>query len=79
MHPNNDTYYYWDDSNANPNKHKWVEKRFTITWLNDDGTEIKSYTYDPVTGEPEEVEYSVTYGTQAEYLGSSPTRPADID
>ena len=79
MHPNNDTYYYWDDSNANPNKHKWVEKRFTITWLNYDGTEIKSYTYDPTTGEPEEVEYSVTYGTQAEYLGSNPTRPADID
>ena len=79
MHPNNDTYYYWDDSNANPNKHKWVEKRFTITWLNYDGTEIKSYTYDPNTGEPEEVEYSVTYGTQAEYLGSNPTRPADID
>lgn len=79
IHPNNDTYYYWDDSNANPKKHHWVEKRFTITWLNYDGTEIKSYTYDPTTGEPEEVEYSVTYGTQAEYLGSNPTRPADID
>jgi hypothetical protein len=74
MHPNNDTYYYWDETEG-----KWVEKRFTITWLNYDGTEIKSYTYDPTTGEPEEVEYSVTYGTQAEYLGSSPTRPADID
>lgn len=79
IHPNNDTYYYWDDSNANPKKHHWVEKRFTITWLNYEGTEIKSYTYDPTTGEPEEVEYSVTYGTQAEYLGSNPTRPADID
>lgn len=72
IHPNNDTYYYWNGS-------KWVEKRFTITWKNYDGTEIKSYTYDPVTGDPEEVEYSVTYGTQAEYLGSNPTRPADID
>lgn len=79
IHPNNDTYYYWDDSDLNPSKHKWVEKRFTITWLNYDGTEIKSYTYDPNTSEPVEVEYSVTYGTQAEYLGSNPTRPADID
>lgn len=79
IHPNNDTYYYWDNSNANPKKHHWVEKRFTITWKNWDGEEIKSYTYDPVTGDPEEVEYSVTYGTQAQYLGSNPTRPADID
>ena len=79
IHPNNDTYYYWDDSNANHKKHHWAEQRFTITWKNWDGEEIKSYTYDPVTGDPEEVEYSVTYGTQAEYLGSNPTRPADID
>lgn len=79
IHPNNDTYYYWDDSNANTKKHHWAEQRFTITWKNWDGEEIKSYTYDPVTGDPEEVEYSVTYGTQAEYLGSNPTRPADID
>ena len=74
IHPNNDTYYYWDEE-----KGKWMEQRFTITWKNYDGTEIKSYTYDPNTGEPEEVAYSVTYGTQAEYLGSNPTRPADID
>lgn len=74
IHPNNDTYYYWDETEG-----KWMEQRFTITWLNYDGTEIKSYTYDPVTGDPEEVAYSVTYGTQAEYLGSNPTRPADID
>ena len=74
LHPNNDTYYYWDETEG-----KWMEQRFTITWKNYDGTEIKSYTYDPVTGDPEEVEYSVTYGTQAEYLGSNPTRPADID
>lgn len=74
IHPNNDTYYYWDETEG-----KWMEQRFTITWKNYDGTEIKSYTYDPVTGDPEKVEYSVTYGTQAEYLGSNPTRPADID
>lgn len=74
IHPNNDTYYYWDEEEG-----KWMEQRFTITWLNWDGDTIKSYTYDPNTGEPEEVEYSVTYGTQAEYLGSNPTRPANID
>ncbi len=76
--PNNDTYYYWDDSDSNPAKHKWVEKRFTITWQNWDGTEIKSYIN---TGgeEDEEVEYSVTYGTMAEYLGTNPTREPTID
>lgn len=74
IHPNNDTYYYWDDGEG-----KWMEQRFTITWLNWDGTEIKSYTYDPNTGDPEEVEYSVTYGTQAEYLGNNPTREPNVD
>ena len=75
---NNDTYYYWDDSNADSKKHKWVEKRFTITWQNWDGTEIKSYIN---TGgeDDEEVEYSVTYGTMAEYLGTNPTREPTID
>ena len=74
----NDTYYYWDDSNADSKKHKWVEKRFTITWQNWDGTEIKSYIN---TGgeDDEEVEYSVTYGTMAEYLGTNPTREPTID
>ena len=74
IHPNNDTYYYWDEGES-----KWKEKRYTITWKNWDGSEINSYTYNPVTGEPTKVAYSVTYGTMAEYLGSNPTRPADID
>lgn len=73
IHPNNDTYYYWDDTEG-----RWMEQRFTITWKNYDGTEIKSYI-DGGDGNPEEVEYSVTYGTQAEYLGELPTRAADID
>ena len=74
IHPDNDTYYYWDETEG-----KWMEQRFTIKWLNWDGTEIKSYTYDPNTGDPEEVAYSVTYGTQAEYLGSNPTREPSPD
>ena len=76
IHPNNDTYYYWGYDTEN-DKYCWLEQRFTITWLNWDGEEIKSYVQDGP--DMVEVDYSVTYGTQAEYLGSSPTRPADID
>ncbi len=89
IHPNNDTYYYWkeaevvcdplDPENCWTVPAHWEEKKFTITWLNWDGSEIKSYIYDAVTGDPEEVEYSVTYGTMAEFLGSNPTRPENID
>lgn len=81
IHPNNDTYYYWDEDRMvdEENIPGWMEQRFTITWKNYDGTEIKSYTYDPVTGEPDEVAYSVTYGTMAEYHGSNPTREPSPD
>ena len=72
IHPDNDTYYYWDDDNK-----EWKEQRFTITWKNWDGTEIKSYIQDG--SELTEVSYSVTYGTQAEFLGSNPTREPNID
>jgi len=73
IHPDNDTYYYWDADNE-----QWEEKKFTITWKNWDGTEIKSYDYsDPEN--PVEIDYSVTYGTMAEFLGTNPTREANID
>lgn len=74
IHPNNDTYYYWDDSSSNPNRHKWVEKKYTITWKNYNGDIIQT-----VNGDGDLVdEYEVTYGTQAVYLGSNPTRePSD--
>lgn len=72
IHPDNDTYYYWDEVDE-----EWKEQRFTITWLNWDGTEIKSYIQDG--SELIEVSYSVTYGTQAEFLGSNPTREPNID
>ncbi len=74
IHPNNDTYYYWDEEEG-----KWKEQRFTITWKNWDGTEIKSYTIDVSSGDTIWEDYSVTYGTQAEYLGSNPTREPNID
>ena len=73
-HPENDTYYYWDEE-----EEQWKEKTFVITWQNYDGTPIKSYKYDVSEGEDVEVEYRVTYGTMAEYNGSNPTRPADVD
>lgn len=85
IHPDNDTYYYWQGETPDPYNPAvmipahWEEQRFTITWLNWNGDTIKSYTYDPNTGEPAEVEYSVTYGTQAEFLGSNPTREPNID
>ena len=77
IHPDNDTYYYWDETRIivgelNPG---WVEKRYTITWKNWDGTVIQ--TADRY-GDMQD-SYSVTYGTQAEFLGNNPTRPADID
>lgn len=72
IHPDNDTYYYWDEVDE-----EWKEQRFTITWKNWDGTEIKSYIQDG--SELIEVSYSVTYGTQAEFLGSNPTREPNID
>ena len=72
IHPNNDTYYYWDDEAG-----LWKEQRFTITWKNWDGTEIKSYITDG--DEKVEVAYSVTYGTMAEYHGSNPTREPSPD
>ena len=76
IHPNNDTYYYWGYDTEN-DKYCWLEQRFTITWLNWDGDTIKSYVQDG--SDMVEVDYSVTYGTQAEYLGSNPTREPDID
>ena len=66
----NDTYYYWDDVFE-----EWVEKQYTITWQNWNGEKIISYDYS--LGTP--IEYSVPYGTMAEYLGTNPTREADID
>lgn len=71
IHPNNDTYYYWDDD-----AYEWKEKRFTITWKNWDGTPIETVIDElGTTGS----EYSVTYGTMAEFLGSNPTRANNID
>jgi hypothetical protein len=54
-----------------------VEKHYTITWQNWNGEKIISYDYSFDT--PTKIEYSVPYGTMAEYLGTNPTREEDID
>lgn len=81
IHPNNDTYYYWQGETKDPMDTTetipahWEEKRFTITWKNWDGDTIKTIG-------PNEVlvpSYEVTYGTMAEFLGTNPTREPNID
>lgn len=76
IHPDNDTYYEWNNESG-----EWQEKRYTITWQNWDGTPVPTSGGEN-GGELEEgktVSYSVPYGTMAEFLGSNPTRDADID
>ena len=84
IHPENDTYYYWDEVEecADPTDPStctvvgsWKEKRYTITWKNWDGTVLETINEYGVSSPS----YSVTYGTQAEYLGTNPTREATID
>ncbi len=74
IHPDNDTYYEWNDESGESGE--WREKRYTITWQNWDGTIIKT---NGGTGGEETDSYSVPYGTMAEFLGSNPTRLANID
>lgn len=65
IHPLNDTYYEWKDN-------KWQEKKFTITWKD------KNWSEDP-TEDKILATYTVPYGTQAEWLSTSPTREKTVD
>ena len=58
-HPQNNVYYYYDYE-----KSKWKEKRYTVTWLDWDGSKF---------GDP----YILKYGVQPKYLGDIPQRDAD--
>ncbi len=69
IHPLNDTYYYWGEDPTTL-REGWIEKRCTITWLNWDGTPIKD-------ADGIEINYTVPYGTMAEFLGTNPTKPMD--
>ncbi|MBQ4395562.1 MAG: hypothetical protein II825_09760 [Paludibacteraceae bacterium] len=71
IHPDNDTYYYWGEDPTD-GVEKWLEKKFTISWKNWDGTPI-------ATNNGDALGYEVTYGTIAEFLGSNPTREATMD
>lgn len=70
IHPDNDTYYYWDEDEGG-----WVEKKFTITWINWDKTPVITKDMDG----NDATSYDVTYGTVAEFLGTNPTREATND
>jgi hypothetical protein len=70
IHPNNDTYYYWDED-----EEMWMEKKFTITWKNWDGSIVQTADADGTLQDS----YEVAYGTMAEFLGTNPTRDANID
>ena len=70
LHPQNDTYYYWDED-----EEEWMEKKYTITWKNWNGDIIQTANKD---GNPQN-SYEVTYGTMAEFLGTNPTRESNID
>lgn len=67
IHPDNDTYYEWDET-----KEMWKEKKFTITWKD------KNWEVDETTDKVLQT-YKVPYGTQAEWLSTNPTRPASVD
>lgn len=74
IHPDNDTYYYWD-KNAGVDG-TWMEKTCTITWKNWNDTTLKTANAD---GSFEESAYIVKYGTIAEYQGQNPTRTMNVD
>ena len=61
----NGIYYFFDEDID-----LWVEKKYTITWLNYDGN--------PVLDEnDEEITYFVPYGSMPKYNNSTPTRQDD--
>ena len=67
QHPQNDTYYWWNDARMVGGQLKpgWEEKRYTITWKDWDGSVITTY--------------QLTYGVTPKYNSNNPTRPADVD
>lgn len=58
----NNKYYYYSTEAGNEG---WMEKKFTITWNDYDGTEITTY--------------ELTYGSTPQYLGTNPSRESNLD
>ncbi|MBQ3998135.1 MAG: hypothetical protein II644_02215 [Paludibacteraceae bacterium] len=82
IHPENDTYYYWNESRrvfdeqGDPMEEPvpgWSEVEFTITWKD------KKWGSADETQDSILQTYTVPYGTQAEWLSTNPTRPANAD
>ena len=67
IHPENDTYYEWDNAHS-----EWKEKKFTITWKD------KNWGINDAEDKVLQT-YAVPYRTQAEWLSTNPTRPASTD
>ncbi len=67
IHPQNDTYYSWNDTNK-----KWEEKKFAISWKDYDGSPI-------VDSEDTPIIYYLPYGATPKFLSTNPTRSADAD
>lgn len=57
----NGTYYYYDETQK-----MWMEKTFSVTWNNYDGSFIEEYSY-------------IYYGTTPKYNGKNPSREEDED
>ncbi|MCQ2339588.1 MAG: hypothetical protein MJZ79_02245 [Paludibacteraceae bacterium] len=57
----NGTYYYYDESQK-----MWMEKTFSVTWNNYDGSFIEEYS-------------NIYYGTTPKYNGKNPSREEDED
>ncbi len=68
IHPQNDTYYEWNDDDE-----EWQEVKFTITWKD------KKWGSADETQDSILQTYTVPYGTQAEWLSTNPTRAKNVD
>lgn len=66
----NDMCYEYDDGYET-----WVEKTFSITWKNWDGSIVQTAAENGTLVNY----YVVKYGTMAEFLGTNPTREATVD
>lgn len=66
VHPDNDKYYYYDESDVDPLKHCWKEKRFTVTWV--------TKPYEELEENQGRVVYNVNYKSTPKYLGTNPSR-----
>ena len=69
IHPQNDTYYYWDDDEKT-----WLEKKYAISWKNWDGSDLHDQDDDVIIPD------NLSYGVMPQYLHTpNPSREPDVD